>query len=231
MINSQTNLKIFIAITINKENPQHMQVFYEEEGQFKVAAVMADNAGSLQVESASGKRSKIKTANVLLRFDAALQGFMEAAAIEAEKLEVEFLWECCSESEFGFEDLAAEYYGKKASAVEAAATAIKLHAAPIYFYRKGKGRYKAAPAETLKLALAAVARKKLQAEQMAGWVVQLNNKQLPEGFINKADSLIYNPDKNSLEWKAIDEAAQTSGRLALTVMFEAGLIKNAHDFS
>ncbi len=207
-----------------------MQIFYEEEGQFKVAAVMADSAGSLQVESASGKRSKIKASNVLLRFDAALQGFMEAACSEAEKLDVAFLWECCGEPEFGFEDLAAEYYGKKPSAIEAAATAIKLHAAPIYFYRKGKGRYKAAPAETLKLALAAVERKKLQAEQMAVWVQKLNDKRLPEGFSNKADSLIYAPDKNSLEWKAIDQAAQTSGRLALTVMADCGLINNAHDY-
>jgi exoribonuclease-2 len=207
-----------------------MNIFYEEEGQFKVAAVMTETAGSLQVESVSGKRSKIKAANVLLRFELALQGFMDAAAAEAEKLEVDFLWECCGEPEFGFEELAADYYGKKPSAIESAAIAIKLHSAPIYFYRKGKGRYKAAPAETLKLALAAVERKKLQAEQMAVWVQQLNNKIVPEAFINKADSLIYNPDKNSLEWKAIDEAAQTSGRLALTVMHDCGLIQNANDY-
>jgi exoribonuclease II len=207
-----------------------MNIFYEEEGHFKVASVMSENPGSMQVESPTGKRSKIKSNNVLLQFDGALQAFMDAASGEAEKLEIEFLWECCGEPEFDFEDLAAEYYGKKASAIEAAATAIKLHSAPIYFYRKGKGRYKAAPAETLKLALAAVERKKLQAEQMAAWVAQLNNKELPEALISKADSLIYNPDKNSMEWKAIDEAAQTSGRLALTVMFESGLIKNAHDY-
>ena len=207
-----------------------MHVFYEEEGQFKVASVMAENPGSMQVESPTGKRSKIKTSNVLLQFDVALADFMEAAQREADKLEIDFLWECCGEAEFGFEELAAEYYGKKASAIEAAATAIKLHSAPIYFYRKGKGRYKAAPADTLKLALAAVERKKLQAELMAAWVVQLNDKKLPEGFVNKADSLVYNPDKNSLEWKAIDEAAQTSNRLALTVMADAGLIANAHDY-
>ena len=212
-----------------------MQVFYEEDGSFKVAAVMTETDSSLQVESASGKRSKIKAANVLLRFESALQGFMDAATHEAEKLDVTFLWECCGEPEFGFEDLAAEYYGNpklksKPSAIEAAATAIKLHSAPIYFYRKGKGRYKAAPADTLKLALAAVERKKQQAEQMAAWVVLLNDKKLPEGFNNKADSLIYNPDKNSLEWKAIDVAAQTSGRLALTVMADCGLIASAHDY-
>jgi exoribonuclease II len=207
-----------------------MNIFYEEEGQFKVASVMTENPGSMQVESPTGKRSKIKSSNVLLQFETPLQAFMDKASGEAEKLEIEFLWECCGEPEFGFEELAAEYYGKKPSAIEAAATAIKLHSAPMYFYRKGKGRYKAAPAETLKLALAAVERKKLQAEQMAVWVTQLNNKELPETLLNKAESLIYNPDKNSLDWKAIDEAAQTSGRLALTVMHDCGLIKSAHDY-
>jgi len=207
-----------------------MNVFYEEDGHFKVAAVMAENPGSLQVESHTGKRSKIKTANVLLRFESALNGFMEAAHQEAEQLDTAFLWECSGEPEFSFEDLAKDYYGTQPTSIQAAAIAIKVHSAPVYFYRKGKGRYKAAPEETLKLALAAVERKRLQAEQMAAWVVQLNNKQLPDGFAEKADALIYSPDKNSLEWKAIEEAARTSGRLALSVMSDAGLIKNAHDY-
>ena len=207
-----------------------MNVFYEEDGGFKVASVMSETDASLQVESASGKRSKIKAANVLLRFESALQGFMEAANQEAETLDTDFLWECCGEAEFGFNDLAKEYYGGKPTATQAAATAIKVHAAPVYFYRKGKGNYKAAPAETLKLALAAVERKRLQALQMAAWVVLLNEKKLPEGFAAKADALIYNPDKNSLEWKAIEESAHATGRLALSVMADSGLIANAHDY-
>jgi exoribonuclease II len=205
-------------------------VLYEEEGSFKVAAVMSESDAALQVESTSGKRSKIKAANVLLRFESALAGFLETATLEADNLDLDFLWECCGEPEFGFADLAAEYFGVKPTTSQVTTIAIKLHSAPMYFYRKGKGRYKAAPAETLKLALAAVERKKQQAEQMATWVVQLNNKQLPGGFSNKADSLLYSPDKNSLEWKAIDEAAQSSGKLALSVMADCGLIKNAHDY-
>ncbi len=191
-----------------------MNVFYEEEGNFKVASIMSESPAALQVESVTGKRSKIKAGNVLMQFESPLAGFMDAALAEAENLAIDFLWECCGEPEFAFEDLAKEYFGKKPTPFENAAVAIKLHSAPMYFYRKGKGRYKAAPAETLKLALAAVER----------------NKQLPDGFAAKADALIYNPDKNSLEWKAIDEAAQTSGRLALTVMADCGLIQNAHDY-
>ena len=63
-----------------------MNVFYEEEGSFKVASVMTENPGSLQVESVSGKRSKIKTANVLLKFDGTLAGFMDKAQAEADTL-------------------------------------------------------------------------------------------------------------------------------------------------
>jgi len=207
-----------------------MNVFYEESGSFKVATVKTENPGSLQVETASGKRAKIKTANVLLQFDESIADFMDLANAEAETLDTDFLWECSEEAEFGFEDLAKAYYGDNPTKIQLAATAVKVHAAPVYFYRKGKGRYKAAPEETLKLALAAVEKKRLQGIQMAAWVEQLNQKQLPEGFADKAEHLIYQPDKNSLEWKAIDEAARTSGRLALTVMHEAGLIKNAHDY-
>jgi exoribonuclease II len=207
-----------------------MNVFYEEGGSFKAATIKMENPGSLQVETVSGKRTKIKTANVLFNFDDALDNFMALAQAEADTLDTDFLWECSEENEFGFEELAKAYYGDKPSNIQLAATAIKVHAAPVYFYRKGKGRYKAAPEETLKLALAAVEKKRLQAVQMAEWVVQLNNKQLPAGFSDKADHLIYQPDKNSLEWKAIEAAAASSGRLALTVMAEAGLISSAHDY-
>ena len=207
-----------------------MNVFFEEDGHFKIASIMTESPASLQIETISGKRAKIKTNNVLMQFASPLNGFMESAMAEAEKLELDFLWEYCNEAEFAFDDLTLDYYGKKPTEIELAAIAIKLHSAPMYFYRKGKGRYKAAPADTLKLALAAIERKKLQAEQMAAWVVMLKEGKLPEGFASKADSLIYNPDKNSLEWKAIDEAAITSGKLALTIMHESGLIASAHDY-
>lgn len=207
-----------------------MNVFYEEEGSFKVASVMAENPGSLQVEAISGKRSKIKAANVLLKFEGTLAGFMEQAQAEAETLDSDFLWECCGEEEFGFEELAAEYYGQKPAPVQAAATAIRLHAAPMYFYRKGKGRYKAAPEDNLKAALAAQERKRLQAEKVAEYVEQLKASQLPADFGGKLDMLLYAPDKNALEWKALDQAAAETGLSHLKLLEACGGIVSAHDY-
>jgi exoribonuclease-2 len=207
-----------------------MNVFYEEDGGFKIASIMTEAESSLQVESVSGKRTKIKAANVLLKFDTALQGFMELAQQEAETLETDFLWECCGEPEFGFEELAKEYYGGKPTPIQSAAIALKIHAAPVYFYRKGKGRYKAAPEETLKAALAGLEKKRLQAELVVQMATQLKNQILPENFKSKLDMLLYAPDKNSLEWKALDQAASDLHQLHLLVLTQAGAIVSHHDY-
>jgi len=73
-----------------------MNILYEEDGSFKVGSIMADNTTSLQVESLSGKRSKVKAANVMLRFEQpGLSEFMAEAEKVASDIDVEFLWECC----------------------------------------------------------------------------------------------------------------------------------------
>lgn len=207
-----------------------MNVFYEEDGGFKIASIMTEADSSLQVESSTGKRSKIKVANVLMRFEGSLAGFMEAAQAEAETLDTGFLWECCSEPEFGFEGLAEEYYGGKPSRQQAAAIALKLQSAPMYFYRKGKGRYKAAPEETLKAAMAGMEKKRQQAEFVAQMVEQLKAQQLPESMQAKLDQLLYAPDKNALEWKALDQAAGELKQLPIQVLFAAGALPSVHDY-
>ncbi len=161
-----------------------MNVFYEEEGTFKVGAILADNTTSLQVEAPHGKRAKIKAASVLLRFDAPpLSEFMDLAQKTAEDLDPNFLWECCeSEAEFASDALAADYFGHAATPEEAAAVLIRLHSAPMYFYKKGRGRYKAAPPKALEAALASQEKKRRQAEQQARYAQLLNAFILPEEF-------------------------------------------------
>jgi len=207
-----------------------MNVFFEEDGNFKVASIMTETQGSMQIESASGKRSKLKANNVLMRFEAPLAGFLEAANTEAETLDIDFLWECCSEPEFSFEEFAAEYYGRKPTPVEAAAIAIKLHSAPVYFNRKGKGRYKAAPAEILKAALAGLEKKRLLAEKMASYIEQLKAHTMPDELMQKLDMLMYEPDKNSFEYKTLDAAASALHLNHIKLLHSCGAIPSVHDY-
>ncbi len=207
------------------------QVFYEEDGGFKVGAVMADNDTSLQVEAPHGKRSKIKSSAVMLRFEQpSLTEFMALVDKESQSLDVDFLWECCGADEFSFTDLGREYYGHAPTAVESAAVLTRLHSAPMYFYKRGKGRYKAAPHDALKAALAGAERKRQQDALKTQYAQSLQKGELPDAFKPVLQDLLYKPDKNSLEYKALDAAAAAAKQTPLQVLAGVGAIRSTHDY-
>ncbi|HEX4858114.1 MAG TPA: RNB domain-containing ribonuclease [Usitatibacteraceae bacterium] len=199
-----------------------MNVFYEEDGGFKVAHVMSDIGTSLQVESVTGKRSKIKSSAVILRFDSALGEFLPAVDQAAAGIDPQFLWDVSGDAEFGCEQMAEEYFGHKPGAIESAAVAQKLHASPMYFYKRGKGRYQKAPEQNLKAALASIERKQREAAQMAGWVAQLRSGVMPEELRPHRDTLLYRPDRNTLMAKATEQAVAESQVPLPQLFFAAG---------
>jgi exoribonuclease-2 len=46
-----------------------MNLFFEESGDFKVGTMMSQAGEAYQVEMASGKRTKVKTKDVLLQYE------------------------------------------------------------------------------------------------------------------------------------------------------------------
>src|SRR5262245_21439064 len=102
-----------------------MNVLFEDDGQLKAGAVLADQDASLMVEAVSGKRMKIKAGNVLLRFATPGPGdvLSEGHKLAAD-LDPSFLWEASEEGEFGFADLAREYYGGHPTPGQSAAVAM-----------------------------------------------------------------------------------------------------------
>lgn len=208
-----------------------MNILYEEDGTFKVGSIMADNTTSLQVESLSGKRSKIKVANVMLRFtQPVLTEFLAQAEAAAADIEVAFLWECCPPDEFGFEQIAAEYFGHAPSSLEAAAALIRLHGAPIFFHKKGKGRYRAAPPDVLKAALAGAEKKRQQLALQAHYTEQLCRFELPDKFAENLAHLLYKPDRNTLEVKALEAACAATHLSAAHLLQRCGALPSAHDY-
>ena len=205
-------------------------VFYEESGSFKVGAIMSETDASLQVEAPHGKRSKIKSATVLLRFNSALADFMPAVEALAADLDLDFLWECCGEDEFDAAGLAADYFGQTPSAIETAAISLRLHEAPMYFYKKGRGRYKAAPEESLKAALAGQEKKRLQQLQIDAWVEECRAGRLPEAWRPHLMSLLWKPDKNTLEWKGLEAACKALALSPLKLVAERGGIGSVPDY-
>jgi exoribonuclease-2 len=208
-----------------------MNVFYEEAGSFKAAAVVEDNTTSLQVQTQHGKRAKVKAGSVLLRFEHhSLSEFMDQARAVADEIDPAFLWEACGQSEFSFDALAAEYFGREPRAEESAGLLTRLQTTPTHFYKKGKGRYKPAPPDALKAAIASVERKRIQAELQSEYVASLMRHELPEAFNPILQQLLYKPDRNMLETKALEEACSQQKLSAARLLEKCGALRSSLDY-
>lgn len=207
-----------------------MNVFYEESGSFKVGAVVSKNDASLQVDTQHGKRAKIKLANVFLEFSTPLQSFLDDAQALAAELDLDFLWEVAGADEFDYDALAREYWGDKPTAAQLAATLIRLAGAPMYFYKKGKGRFKAAPEDALKAALAGIEKKKREQAQVDAWAEALKAHRLPDEIRAQLMTLLWRPDKNALEYKALDAACRALSTSPLKLLRDAGGLPSVPDY-
>jgi exoribonuclease II len=208
-----------------------MNVLFEDDGQLKAGTLLADNDASLQVEAVSGKRQKIKAAHVLLRFAAPTPAETLARAQQlVDGIDPNFLWEVVPDDEFGFEELAREYYGATPAPAEAAAVALALARAPMYFYRKGRGRYRRAPPDALKAALASAARKEREARDIAQWTTELREHRLPQPLAAKLDMLLHRPDRNTPEWKALQAASEAARTSPVQLLAACGAIPSSHDY-
>lgn len=201
-----------------------MYVLYEDSGKLKAETILSQADTSLQVESATGKRSKIKRNTVLFEFEQPppAQLLDEARAL-AETLDIDFLWECAPQAEFEAAALAEEYFGHPPTAVEKTALIMALGGAPAYFHRRGRGTYRPAPPDILQAALAAIEKKRLQAERQQQWTDALVAGELPEALREVAPGFLDRPDKNSIEWKAFDAAVQQLGTTPEKLLLSLGV--------
>lgn len=200
-------------------------IFYEESGQFKVAEVVQENDATFLVNTQHGKRAKIKANHVFLAFDSDAAQFLQQAADAAAGIDISLLWEAVgSEAEFTAASAATEYFGSNSGNVELAATLMALYAAPMYFYKKNKGVFKAAPAETLQQALAAIERRKQQEAQMNSWIQELLAGSLPAAIAADAKMILHAPDKQSQSYKAVIKAAEQKKTSRFALLQSVGAV-------
>ncbi|HZF78565.1 MAG TPA: RNB domain-containing ribonuclease, partial [Rubrivivax sp.] len=157
-----------------------MYVLFDEAGKFLAGRVMQEADASLQVELDSGKRVKVKSGNVMLRFakPGPAELVAQAQALAAE-IDLDLAWEFAPAGDFGFGELARDYFNANAGPEQQAAALFSLFEAPHYFRRLGKGLFRKAPEETVKAALLGIERKKQQALQIEAWAGELVQGRCP----------------------------------------------------
>jgi len=208
-----------------------MHALFDEAGKFLAGRILSEAEASLQVELESGKRVKVKSANVLLKFEKpAPAELLGAARALSESIELDLAWEFAPEDDFGFADLAAVYFQDPPTLPQQAGTLLRLHEAPHYFRRAGKGRYKKAPAEIIQQALAAIEKKRLIQQQIAEWAQALGQGECPQPIREQLYKILFKPDKNAPEYKAVVEASRATHLAPLDLLQKAGAIDSPYQF-
>ena len=186
--------------------------------------VLSEAEASAQVELDSGKRVKVKSANILIKFDKPAPADLVAAAqAQAQAIELDMAYEFAPDTEFGFADLARDYFSANATLTEQAGMLFKLFDTPHYFRRAGKGRFKKAPADIIAQALAAIEKKRVIAEQIVQWATDLGAGTCPEPIKEQLYKILFKPDKNAPEYKAVVEASRATHLPPLALLQKAGL--------
>ncbi len=206
-----------------------MNLLYEEGGDIKIATVQSasgtGDAESWQATSLSGKKIKLKAKEVWLRFEKPeAQGAMDEANNLTADIDLQFLWDCAPDEEFGLVDVAHEYFGSQASIPQQVALAIALQGAPVFFRRKGRGRFQRAPLEQLQAGLAALERKQKELEQQSVWQQELVAGTFPESLKSSAKQLLFSPDKNTSAYKAFIAACNETGESPAQLMIRCRAI-------
>ena len=208
-----------------------MFALFEDAGKFLAGRILSEAESSMQIELDSGKRVKVKTAHVLIKFDKPSPAELIADGQRlAQDIDLDLAWEFAPEGEFGFADLARDYFDEKATLGQQAGALFRLFEAPHYFRRMGKGLFKKAPADIVKAALLGIERKKQIAAQIEEWAGELAQGQCPAPVADQIYKILFRPDKNGPEYKAVVEAARRSQKAPLDLLKEAGAIASPYQF-
>ena len=208
-----------------------MYALFEDAGKFQTGRILSEAESSAQIELESGKRLKAKSANILLKFDKPSPNVLmaEATALSA-TIELDLAWEFAPSDEFSFQELAQEYFSENATLAQQTAALISLFQAPHYFRRSGKGKFKKASADVLQQALAAIEKKKLIQQQIESWALALGEGSCPEPIAAQLYKILFKPDKNAAEYKAVVEASRATHLAPLALLQKAGAITSAYEF-
>ena len=206
-----------------------MNLVYEEGGDIKIATVQSasgtGDAESWQATSLSGKKIKLKAKEVWLRFEKPeAQAAMDEASTLSKDIDLQLLWDCAPEEEFNLVDVSEEYFGAQATIPQQVSLGIALQGAPVFFRRKGRGRFQRAPLEQLQAGLAALERKQKELEQQSVWQQALVGGTFPEALKSSAEQLLFSPDKNTTAFKALTAACNETGESPAQLMIRCGAI-------
>jgi exoribonuclease-2 len=208
-----------------------MFALFEEAGKFLAGRVLSESRCVAQVELESGKRVKVKAANILLKFEKPQPAeLLRRGAGAAPDIELDLAWEFAPEEEFGFADLARDYFSAKATLEQQAAALLRLFEAPHYFRRAGKGRFRKAPPRSCSRRWPPSRRRSRCRRRSPPGPRNWAAGSCPPPVREQLYKILFKPDKNAPEYKAVVEASRATQTAPLALLQKAGAITSPYQF-
>ena len=173
-----------------------------------------------QVELDSGKRVKVKAANVLLKFEkpAAGRAAARSAGLAAD-IELDLAWEFAPEERIRLRRPGARILQRQCRRwCSRPPRCLRLFEAPHYFRRAGKGALPQGAARDRAAALAAIEKKKQLQAQIGAWAAELVAGSCPAAIREQLYKILFKPDKNAPEYKAVVEASRSAQTAPLDLL-------------
>ena len=197
-------------------------VIFEENKQIACAEFISQtqDGNHFYISLPSGKQAKIKAKDVFYKL------LTKVSLEKIEDIDLQLLWECAPNESIHAKDLANEYFGEhNEQNIYSIFQAIQKN--PIFFSKKGQGFYQKANQEQLNIALQAIEKRKIQDELQNTYAEELILGKLPETFKKNAIDLLFKPNKNSIEWKALEIASKKLNKDTQRLLIDLKAIENA----
>lgn len=207
-----------------------MNLLYEDSGSYKVGRIIAQTDQSYWVETPENTSHKIKKRCAVLSFADSLDGFLEKAQQLALKIDIKQLWETAGEQESSFVELASIYFNKTPASIESIALLFQLRAMPMYFYKRANGYFKPATAHALTSALSRIEKNTQAQKQIESWSMALLSGVIPQAISKQWSALLHQPNKESLEYRALDAACKKKGWTPLQLALDLGAIDSVAEY-
>ncbi len=124
-------------------------------------------------------------------------------------IELDLAWEFAPEDDFGFADIARDYFSRRPRWPSRPAMLLAAVRGAALLPPRGQGPLQESPAEILQQALAAIEKKKQLQAQIDAWAAgpgQQANARRPSA--SSSTKSCFKPDKNAPEYKAVVEASR-----------------------
>ena len=209
-----------------------MNVLFEDDGQLKAGTLLADNDASLQVEAASGKRQKIKAAHVLLRFAAPSPAEAMARAHElVAGIDTAFPVGGVGRGRVRLRRARARVFRRHARGRRIGRRRARaVRGADVFLSEGARALSQGAPGGAQGRARVGGAQGARGARHRGLGRASSAQAGCPKRCAAKLDMLLYRPDKNSPEWKALNAACEAQKSNPLQLLAACGAIPSTHDY-